>query len=270
MRRWLLIQLLLICGTVAAQPPAIAIVLDDLGNSLSRGRQAVALPGRITYAFLPQTPHVERLSRQVHASARESIVHLPMQSLNRGALGPGGLTLEMSDASLQQTLLQNLHSVPFAVGANNHMGSSMTQDLQAMSKVMSLLASHTELFFLDSRTHELTVAEQAANQAGIPNTRRDVFLDNQRDQNYIAGQLNLLLEKARASGTAVAIGHPYPETLAVLARWLPQLNEQGVDLISLSSLIERQSAENPHRAMQNQSMAGINCNSSLATCDLAD
>jgi len=253
----LILWLMLVAAQAQPPGPVIAIVLDDLGNNLSLGRQALALPGNLTYAFLPQTPHAARLSRQVHATARESIVHLPMQSLHHRALGPGGLTQDMDAAELKQVLLQDLRSVPFAVGANNHMGSGLTRDLNVMFQLMTLLAERGDLYFLDSRTHELTVAQQAAEQAGVPATRRDVFLDNLRDETHIGKQLNLLLAKARQQGSAVAIGHPYPETLTVLARRLPELEGLGVELIPLSQLIERQSAEKPAFDLQNQAIVSI-------------
>ena len=228
----------------AQQPvPIIAIVLDDLGNSLSAGRQALALPGKLTYAFLPQTPHAAGLSRQVHATARESIVHLPMQSLSDRPLGPGGLTLDMDETQLRRTLAADLTSVPFAVGINNHMGSGYTADMPSMTQLMAALVERENMYFLDSRTHKSTVAELAARQAGVPTTRRDVFLDLRRDEAYISGQFNLLLAKAQRRGSAVAIGHPYPETLAVLKRRLPELEGLGVELVPLSRLIQRQSEE---------------------------
>ena len=223
--------------------PIIAIVLDDLGNSLSVGRQALALPGKLTFAFLPQTPHAAGLSRQVHASARESIVHLPMQSLKGHPLGPGGLTLDMDETQLRRTLAEDLTSVPFAVGINNHMGSGYTGDMKSMTRLMAALVERGDMYFLDSRTHESTVAELAARQAGVPTSRRDVFLDFHRDETYISGQFNLLLAKAQQQGSAVAIGHPYPETLAVLNRRLPELEGLGVELVPLSRLIQRQSEE---------------------------
>ena len=243
-----------------AQPPVpiIAIVLDDLGNNLAQGRDALALPGKLTYAFLPQTPYAARLSRQAHATARESMVHLPMQSLNDSALGPGGLTLDMDETELQHTLMENLASVPFAVGTNNHMGSGLTGNMQVMSRLMAMLVERGELYFLDSRTHDSTVAEQAARQAGVPTSRRDVFLDTQRDEAYISDQLNLLLARAQQQGSAVGIGHPYPETLAVLARRLPELDALGVELVPLSRLIQRQSAEKSALGLHNSSIVGTN------------
>ncbi len=242
--------LCLMLGAAEAHPPAIAIVLDDLGNNLTLGKQALALPGRLTYAFLPHTPYSSGLSRLARATGRESMVHLPMQSLNHTTLGPGALTLDMDAAELKNTLLEDLASVPFAVGANNHMGSSFTGNVQAMSQVMEILSEQWDMYFLDSRTHDSTIAEHAARQASVPTTRRDIFLDNQRNEAYIVSQLNLLLVKAQTQGTAVAIGHPYPETLAVLARRLPELKALGVELISLSQLIQRQSKRKPPSSVQ--------------------
>lgn len=241
-----------------ARPPVpiIAIVLDDLGNNLALGRQALALPGKFTYAFLPQTPYAARLSRQVHATARESIVHLPMQSLNNRALGPGGLTLDMDETQLRHTLMESLTSVPFAVGINNHMGSVLTGNMEVMSRLMAMLVEREDMYFLDSRTHESTVAELAARQAGVPTSRRDVFLDTQRNEAYISGQLNLLLDKAQRQGSAVAIGHPYPETLAVLTRRLPELEELGVELVPLSRLIHFQSEEKLNIGLGNSAIVG--------------
>ena len=71
----------------------------------------------------------------------------------------------------------------------------------------------------------------------MPSLRRDVFLDNIRDEAYINGQFDQLLQAARRKGHAIAIGHPHPETLAVLARRLDDLRRQGVQLISLSRML---------------------------------
>ena len=52
-------------------------------------------------------------------------------------------------------------------------------------------------------------------------------------------QFRHLIALAQNRGTAVAIGHPYPQTLSVLQNQLPNLKKYGVELISVSALIER-------------------------------
>ena len=43
---------------------------------------------------------------------------------------------------------------------------------------------------------------------------------------------------ARKRGAVVAIGHPYLATLEFLERELPKLEEQGIDLVSISELVK--------------------------------
>ena len=64
-----------------------------------------------------------------------------------------------------------------------------------------------------------------------------MFLDDVRTTESISGQLQLGIALARKQGSAVLIGHPYPQTLEVLERTLPQLKGQGIELIRLSQMI---------------------------------
>ena len=231
---------LLMSSASAADAPLIAIILDDLGNDLPAGRDALDLPGAVTYSFLPKTPHARLLAAGAAAQGREVMLHLPMQSLAGEPLGSGGLTLEMSARDFRQTVLDNIRSVPAVAGINNHMGSRLTRDTEQMARLMTVLREHGDLYFLDSRTDDQTVAEQVARETGVPTTRRNIFLDNERNEAYIRGQFLELLANAREQGAAVAIGHPYPETLAVLERELADLETHGVVLVPVSRLIEHQ------------------------------
>jgi polysaccharide deacetylase 2 family uncharacterized protein YibQ len=84
------------------------------------------------------------------------------------------------------------------------------------------------------------VALQVAEENGVPGIRRNVFLDNSLDKKDIAFQFDRLVALAREQGTALAIGHPYPQTLAVLEQRLPRLAQQGVRLVTVRELIEQQ------------------------------
>jgi polysaccharide deacetylase 2 family uncharacterized protein YibQ len=46
-----------------------------------------------------------------------------------------------------------------------------------------------------------------------------------------------LKQLARTRGSAVAIGHPYPETLSYLESVLPGLASEGIDLVTIEELL---------------------------------
>ncbi len=231
--------------------PAVSIIIDDMGNQPSMG--ALSLPGKVTYAFLPHTPHAARLAEEAHQRGKQVMLHLPMSSHDGADPGPGALTLHMTETAFKTTLLESLRAVPHVVGLNNHMGSLLTRHPGAMTWVMETLARRRELFFIDSRTTHETVAQRTAGEHGVPNTRRDVFLDNQRDPEAIRSQFRLLLSKARKQGYAVGIGHPYPETIDILMSELADLERQNIRLIPASELIALQQRRNPWPAPSSHS-----------------
>ncbi|MBV1961114.1 MAG: divergent polysaccharide deacetylase family protein, partial [Immundisolibacteraceae bacterium] len=91
----------------------------------------------------------------------------------------------------------------------------------------------------DSRTTEQTVALHTATDHQLPSSLRDVFLDNNPEPAGVKAQFELLIKKARQQGTAIAIGHPYPETIAMLKAALPTLSAQGISLRPVNQIIKR-------------------------------
>jgi len=238
----LLLLFLCIGQPAAEQPtgPVISVIIDDMGNHGGWGDAALRIPGPVTYAFLPHTPHAARLARAAHADGKEVMLHLPMQSHDGNRLGPGALTLHMTERAFQRTLDENLAAIPNVRGVNNHMGSLLTRHPGAMAWLMQGISRHGELYFVDSRTTLATVGEQVATEFGVPNARRDVFLDNNRDPAAIEQQFRQLVGLAKRRGHAIGIGHPYPETSQVLAEQLARLEELGVRLIPASEMIRYQ------------------------------
>ena len=215
----------------------IALIIDDMGNQLDSGRRAVMLPGPLTYAFLPHTPYVPVLANLAHRQGKQVMLHQPLESYAGNKLGPGGLTLHMPQRAFKESLMENIVSIPHIQGVNNHMGSLMTRHPGAMRWLMEVLGE-AGLFFVDSRTTEKSIAHAVAKESSIATINRDVFLDHNRDEESIRGQFERLLRRAKLQGSAVGIGHPYPETLAVLEAVLPQLAEQGIELVLVSELTE--------------------------------
>ena len=236
-RLWTVLTLLLAAASAAAAEPVVGIIIDDLGDRIDTGTQAVALPGPVTCSFLPHTPYAKRLAIRAHRRGKEVMLHLPMEAVTGNRLGPGGLTLDMTHKAFTRTVRSDLASVPYARGINNHMGSLLTRHPGDMAWLMEEMAALGGLYFVDSRTTVQTVALQVAHENRVPSTSRDVFLDDNRDPQAIRRQLARLLAIARTTGRAVGIGHPYPETLRVLHQIIPQLPEHGVRLVPMSVLI---------------------------------
>lgn len=218
--------------------PQLAIIIDDVGQSLAVGRRLLALPGPVALAILPFLPYSQLLATEAAAAGKPVMLHLPMENMAGLSIGPGGLTTAMPEAEFRSRLQLALNAFSPIQGVNNHMGSRLTADRQRMDWLMQVLAER-QLFFVDSRTTAQTQAILAAEAAQVPSVSRDVFLDNQRTEAEIAHEFALAVAKARKDGAAVLIGHPYPETLAYLERRLPQLEAEGVQLVSVRVLLER-------------------------------
>lgn len=214
----------------------LVIIIDDLGNRLLEGEATIRLPGRLSVAVLPHTAHGGHLARQAHRAGKEVLLHAPMTALDQRPLGPGALTAELSEAEFRATLEQALADVPHVTGVNNHMGSDLTRQRKQMQWLMRLLAEQN-LYFVDSRTNRETVAATVAAEAGLPHLSRQVFLDNVPTREAIAERFAVLVERARREGLGVAIGHPYPETIAYLQEVLPTLEGQGLRLATVSEVL---------------------------------
>ncbi|MFC3114636.1 divergent polysaccharide deacetylase family protein [Cellvibrio fontiphilus] len=225
-------------GKTSAQPAQLAIIIDDLGYNLSMGRRTLDLPGAITVAVLPFTPHGRELAAYAHRRGKEIMLHAPMSNHHQYPLGRGGLRSGMDKHEFLAVLRHNLAEIPYVQGVNNHMGSQLTEQAEPMSWLMAEL-KHRRLYFVDSRTSAQTQALNQAQAIGLPSLKRDVFLDDKRDQQLIHQQLLRALEKAQQQGLAVAIGHPYPETLRVLEQLPALLDSYQVELVAVSALMPK-------------------------------
>lgn len=214
----------------------LVIIIDDMGNNLRRGRQALALPGKLTFAVIPYTPFGTQLAESAHQSGKEVMLHAPMSTIEHLPLGTGGLTPELSQEEFRDTVSAALDMVPHARGINNHMGSELTQRREQMSWLMEELRWQDK-YFVDSRTSGRSVAASVAEEFRVPNLSRHVFLDNERTREAIDERFRELLEMADKHGLAVAIGHPYPQTISYLQDILPLLPELGVELVFVSEAL---------------------------------
>ena len=213
----------------------LALIIDDIGYRHT-DKAVLALPNTVTLAVLPHTPLGKELANAGHQKGHEIMLHLPMQALNGKTLGLGGLTNTMTEAQIRTSVIDAINSVPFAKGANNHMGSLLTQLDDPMLWVMETL-KQKQLYFVDSMTTRFTKAGDNADKLGIPLLKRQLFLDNDTSADALERQFNLMISQAHTQGSLVVIAHPYPETMRFLEANLHRLKTEGIDLVPASSLL---------------------------------
>jgi uncharacterized protein len=218
----------------------IAIIIDDMGYNYAQGLEAIALPGAITYAIIPHSPKAQFFAEEAQKQHKEIMLHAPMSNVHNIPLGENGLYETMDEVRFKRALELSLDSLPSVSGVNNHMGSLLTQKALPMEWVMQALQKR-QLYFIDSRTTSNSIAWQTAQAFNIPSLKRDVFLDHTPTSEMIGEQFDKLITIAKEKGYAVAIAHPYPETIAYLKQQLPNLAQHNIDLVSASQLVNRYS-----------------------------
>ena len=230
---------LLFAGHAAPQATGrIAIIIDDLGYQYAAGQRAISLPGPVSYAILPSTPSGQVLARSAKEQGKEVLLHLPLQAIDHdGEIEPGGITLDMSRDAFHEAFNAALASVPYAIGVSSHRGSLLTRHPGHMRWLMQAISAHRGLFFIDSYTTADSVALQIAAESGVAATRRHVFLDHDRSVQAMTREFERLEQIALQQGVAIAIGHPYPETLGFLELRLAELDKSRVRLIPISEAL---------------------------------
>ena len=176
------------------------------------------------------------MARLAFEKGKETLLHLPMEpnAYPETDPGPGALLTRMSDEEIQNILERDLEAFPRVTGVNNHMGSHFTEDRDKMAVVLKTIKGK-KLFFLDSRTTPKSVVLSVASQLGVKAIPRDIFLDNVLEGEAIGRQLDRLILLAQERGSAVACGHPYPQTLQAIREKMPDLRDK-VRLVPLSRL----------------------------------
>jgi uncharacterized protein len=225
-------------ATPGRENARLAIIIDDLGYDRAAADALLALGFPLTVSVLPHLPLSSEVAEEAYRRGDEVMLHLPMQSESPTAKTEEvELRVGMNAKQVDSALAGMLQTVPHAVGVNNHQGSRATADPALMAALMPELRRRG-LFFVDSRTLASTVAYDTAERFGVRAASRKVFLDDSAKPEAILRQLELAARDAERDGSAIAIGHPRPDTIAVLAQGLPRLESRGIRLVFVSELVQ--------------------------------
>jgi polysaccharide deacetylase 2 family uncharacterized protein YibQ len=200
----------------------IALVMDDIGYDLHALKRILDLSVPIAISVLPGAPFASESASLSHQHGQTVMLHLPMEPLvpkYQKRMTDTFLRADMTETELRQTFLQNLESIPYVEGVNNHMGSRLTQLELPMSWVMRI-CQEKGLFFVDSRTSSTSVAAELASSMGVAWASRRYFLDHQLDEQAMELAWNNAKACAEKGLRCIVIAHPHKETISFLEKHL--------------------------------------------------
>lgn len=214
----------------------VAIIIDDFGNNLRNVDEFCNMGIPITFAVLPYLKYSKQISNQAVGAGQAVILHLPMENQRGINPGPGTLKIDMKRDELLKEFRMDLSFVPGAEGLNNHEGSLATENEEVMTQILSQ-AKDKGLFFIDSMTSSKSLGLRISGELGVPALRRNVFLDNEDDVDYISGQLDQLADVAFRDGYAVGIGHVRANTFKAISQKYPEMQKRGIEFVFVRDLV---------------------------------
>ncbi len=213
----------------------LIFVFDDAGHNLEQLQYFLDLPFPCTIAVLPKLPNSIETARRIRAAGKELILHQPMQAVNQNINpGEGAVKPGMNREEIKKIVASNVEEIGPIAGMNNHEGSLITSDEEAMEAVLEL-CKEKNIYFLDSRTSSKSVVPQVAKKLNMSIWERAVFLDNKRDKAYMKKQIIDGLEIASQRGEAIMIGHVFTVDLAILLKEMySDLTQEGYTFSTIS------------------------------------
>lgn len=217
----------------------LAVIIDDCGYDLAPVRKLVSLNAPFSYAILPYKDFSSDVLHVIKGSGQTAMLHLPMEPMDRTAMSEGKATIltDMTAEQIQKITRAAIDSLPGIEGVNNHQGSKATSNEATMKAVLKVLKQQG-LFFVDSSTYSKSIGDQVARSMGIPTARNNIFLDNSTNEDEIIAKIWQAVEMADRNGSAIAICHARPHTAAAWSKVIDKVQESGIQLVSVSSLLK--------------------------------
>ena len=202
----------------------ISLILDDAGENLALAKECMDLPYPVILSIWPHSTHAAAVAVLAHEKGLPVYLHQPMEALPRNGqavdIGPKGIYTSMSYEKMREVLLQNILSIPYVQGINNHMGSKFSLNENAIIKFYKAIQEIKPYFLvLDSLTAQQSKIYRIGKEIVFLLAKRDFFVDNDPDKKSILHELNRAYELSKKHKRIVIIGHVRKVTLQALKEW---------------------------------------------------
>lgn len=218
----------------------LCIIVDDFGGFDGPLLDAFCeTDPAVTFAVIPGLPFSRTAMLKALRSGHEVIVHMPMEPENPDiSPGKNGIYHNMSNDEIYERVKSYFEELNYAVGANNHMGSRITQDRNLMKASLRYLAEK-DYFFIDSKTTPKSVAYKTALEMGLASAERDLFLDAPFNSDEVLTQRIKDLERLKGQKNRVLlITHCFDKgRLERLNKFIAEAQKMGFELVPASKFV---------------------------------
>ncbi|MDD5584256.1 MAG: divergent polysaccharide deacetylase family protein [Candidatus Omnitrophica bacterium] len=219
--------------------PEIALIFDDLGESLKEFKNIYSLNIPVTVSVIPGLRFSNNIAYMGERSGCSVMVHLPLAPKHEERF----MTKKYTFISAHQTqreagklLHYYLNAVRPAIGANNHMGSEVTENRELMRLVLRKI-KEKNFFFVDSYTSRQSVACDIAKEEGVRCAENEGFVDAISDEAWIETKLAYFEKLAAKKKKIIIIAHPKEVTLRTLRKKIPQMKTK-IKFITIKEYFE--------------------------------
>lgn len=230
-------------NTTSHSSKKLAVIVDDFGYFDSDHLQEfLDMDQGVTFSILPFEHYSQHVMNKAVKAGHETLIHMPMEPIDypRHNPGPDAIYVHMSERDIRRTVQKYIKALPLCIGANNHMGSMVTSDAEVIRIVLEEVKKK-DLFFLDSRTSQNSVAYNVARDMMIPTFENSMFLDTEplNDSTYKA-KFHRLEKMAESRSPMMVIAHcNTAKQLQYLKRFLKDAKAAGYELIPASQLFSK-------------------------------
>lgn len=227
--------------------PKIAVVIGGLGLGEAVTQAAIdRLPAGVTLAVTPYGSSLQGLVSTARAKGHEVLLELPLEPYDYPENDPGqdtlltGVQAEENPGRLRRVMAK-------VAGYSGLIGSQGGKFLASEGELQALLraTSGRGLYFIDNGEAEQSIAREVAGAESAPFARGDRLIDRNPTREAIEKEFTTLEELAKQRGSAIGVAGAYPVTIDRVTAWASSLEEKGIALVPVSSLVEAQAAVAP-------------------------
>lgn len=218
--------------------PIIVIILKGLGLSASTTEHALELSENVTLGFSPYAPALEDWALKAKEKGHEIILNIPMETkdYNINDPGPYALLTSASKDDNNTRLKQILSLMKGYEAVYSEKEEKFTKSVKSVKEFLSSLKGQGKYFVYGGGYAEFSLI-QVADSLQYPILVNDILLDDVISEKGINKKLREIESRARERGYVVVMANPYPITIRMLERWLPQVEARGLQIAPISLLL---------------------------------